>query len=259
MSLILNFFKSKGADVLITTRELLKFGLRAWIDSCIYQLVKSQLIVRVARGVFHLAGRAKPVSVEEVAEIKAKSFGRNIMKDANRIAEELNLCRTARSENGLHSFQIDGRTSSFMFGTIKIKLRGTSKKNFALGDSPEGQVLRALQATGKSYVNEELFEQAVQKLPKYAHPSLLNSSKFISAWLNDLLLRWFYSAQPAHNSHQSISSVVISEESVNQDADGLVSEDRQEKSSWYAVESSRSYVLRHHVAYSPAIAARRNE
>jgi len=261
MALIISFFKSKGSEVLITTRELLKFGLRSCVDSCVFELVKDQVIVRVARGVFHLAGRNTPVGIEEVAAVKARAFGRDIMKDACRIAEELDLCPKSQSEIVQHSFQIDGRSSAFKFGTITIKLKGTSKKNFALGDTPEGQALRALLAMGKGFVTEDIFERTMQKLPTTQQLSVLNSCSFVSAWLGDLMLRWFFNARTASTS-QSIISVVIAEESDKKHAgNNLISEYMPDFYGSSATRNSYRYLQKHQTSYIPAASnfARRNE
>jgi len=123
-------------EALFTTRDLLCYGTRSGVDNAVSSMVKSGEIIRVARGVFASPARKKPVTVFEVATVKAQSFGRKIFTHAANIAAKLGLLSESGSE---YYFATDGRTSSFRFGSTVIHFKGTSLKRMVLGDSPVGQ------------------------------------------------------------------------------------------------------------------------
>lgn len=63
---------------LFTTRDLLSYGSRNAVDRCTYLMVKAGIFTRLAYGVFVVtAGRRSIYSVDEVAECKARAFGRS--------------------------------------------------------------------------------------------------------------------------------------------------------------------------------------
>jgi len=238
MASIKAFFMGVGADTLVTTRQLIKFGLRATVDTCTFKLVQDGAIVRVARGVFHLTGRESPPSIEEVAQIKAKSFGRNIMTDALRVAEDLELRTRDQSENCQHCFQIDGRSSSFKYGDITIKFKGTSKKNFALGDTPHGRVLRALQSLGKAFITEDLCERALRTVSAQQYYSVMESCSFVSAWLSDMIIHWLFSSAIQPNGSAIDSVLVIEGAPTNYRGTNVVSEPKPTHQEYYPFKRS---------------------
>ena len=128
MASIKAFFMGVGADTLVTTRQLIKFGLRATVDTCTFKLVQDGAIVRVARGVFHLTGRESPPSIEEVAQIKAKSFGRNIMTDALRVAEDSSFAPETNQRIANIAFRLMEEAVRLKYGDITIKFKETSKR-----------------------------------------------------------------------------------------------------------------------------------
>jgi hypothetical protein len=207
--LIVRYIESKGSECLVTTRELLSFGPRAAVDKCTFALVRAQLLVRVAWGVFHLPDRSSPVTAKELATTKAQAFGRQIMQDPNQIAQELEISSQSSQEtHRKHVFQIDGRTSSFRFGNQTIKLKGTSKKNFALGETPVGRISRALLTVGKRFINENLIEQATAGFSESQRLNLLKACSFMPSWLSDRVIAWYYSSQ-------KITSVTITDSTNN--------------------------------------------
>jgi len=168
--------------------------------------------------------------------VKAQSFGRQIMQDSEQIARELEISRQPpESYAKQHVFEIDGRTSFFRFGGQTIKLKGTSKKNFALGETPWGKISRALLTVGANFVDENMVERATAGFSEPQRLSLLKSCSFMPSWLSDRIIAWYYYAQ---QKPESIVSVTIADGSnnANNTYPWQVSEDTVSK---YCIRRSR--------------------
>ncbi len=74
------------------TRELLAFGNRDAIDRQLGLLVMKRMIRRMARGVFvrEDPGLVLP-TMEEIAMVKARAFGKHIVEHGSNLAKEYNL------------------------------------------------------------------------------------------------------------------------------------------------------------------------
>jgi hypothetical protein len=158
--LIRNHIEEQSPETLITTRAMIGYGTRKAVDCTISALVKKGILKRVARGVFAKRERKSPVTIEEVATVKANSFGRKLIKHAAKVAHMLGISEKSSS----NEFEIDGRSSSFLFGDIRIRFKGTSPRKIALGDSPVGTIVRALCHLGRTKVDSETIAIATKGL-----------------------------------------------------------------------------------------------
>jgi hypothetical protein len=179
-------------NALISSRDLVKYGLRNTVDQAIYRLIKTNFITRVARGVFIKSGAAWP-SAFAVALCKAKAFGKNLVTHGQTIAQELKLlpeqedCRPPSAENEVESqliFQIRGRSSSFVFAKRKIYLRGASDRVVHLGESPIGRLIRALWYIGRKVGDRHLAE-AISRIGHQALHLIIEQTAWMPAWLSN--------------------------------------------------------------------------
>lgn len=150
---IIQTFNKLPLGQLLTTRELLGFGTRAAIDQTTYRLVKWGFIVRVARGVFMRRGSPEP-SLLEVAKAKAMAFGKQIYQHGGNAANELGFSSQGNAEA---TFACSGRSSSFRFGEVTIRLVGMSPRKLAGGESLAGKVIRAMWYLGKDICTDDLY------------------------------------------------------------------------------------------------------
>jgi hypothetical protein len=162
----------------------------------VHELKKSGEIVSVTRGVFHKKERMKAVTVLELATVKAESFGRQIITHAANIAGQLGLLPQKEFE---HHFATNGRTSSFRFGSIVIHFKGTSPRKMSLGESPAGNVIRALCYLGKERFTEESAEHATRNLSLLDRLEIGRLCASMPAWLSNFFCSWFQpvSASPS--------------------------------------------------------------
>lgn len=168
--------------VLFTTRDFLSYGKRSAVDQALYRLVKSERIRRVVRGVFIKpdAGRP-PVSATEVAIVKARSFGRRIIKHCADVAFNIGLISEVSHEP---TFATDGSSSSFRFRETTIHFKGIGPRKMILGDSRSGWVLRSLIYLRKNSVNAETIRKAALVLNRTSRKEVRLSGHMMPSWLS---------------------------------------------------------------------------
>lgn len=173
-------------ESLLTTRDLLHTGTRSAVDNAICQLVKTKQLTRVCRGVFAHPERTQAISVTEVATVKARSFGRQIIKHAASLASKLGLL-DQESKQYEFCFATNGSTSSFRFNGFVIQFKNTSPRKLALANTNTGQVIRALCFLGKEKVSEQTAKNAAAGLERSDLELVPRLAAFMPSWLNSLL------------------------------------------------------------------------
>ncbi|MBY0357391.1 MAG: hypothetical protein K2W82_05255 [Candidatus Obscuribacterales bacterium] len=170
-------------DQLFSTREFLSYGSRPAVDQALWRLVDAGIIIRVARGLFIKQGAVMP-TVFAVAKAKAEAFGRRIVTSGLQAARELGLtAKQSQNKTQETAYATNGRTSSFRFGKIKIRLIGTSPRKMGLKDDPVNAVLRALWHYGKAACNPEAISQATNKLNRNQRQELRKAESLMPYWL----------------------------------------------------------------------------
>ncbi|MBX9690374.1 MAG: type IV toxin-antitoxin system AbiEi family antitoxin domain-containing protein [Candidatus Obscuribacterales bacterium] len=180
---IREFLANHSTENLFTTRDLLNLGKRSAVDNATHQLVKNKEIRRVARGVFCSSLRRKRITVLEVAETKAESFGRKLIAHAENLAIKLDLISAANTEASL--FATNGNSSSFHFSGIMIQFKRISSRKFSLGESKSGQLIRAITHLGKAILDSAAINLLLQKTSGTQLDEILKFSSFMPAWLSD--------------------------------------------------------------------------
>jgi len=107
---------------LFTSIELRKLWSGTAVDQCLHRMVDNGEITRWARGVFSRKDGNRIPSIEEVAIIKARSFGKEIAA-----ADTFDSTGRDKSEN-FHSYLANGRSSSFVLqGKFRIYMHCKSE------------------------------------------------------------------------------------------------------------------------------------
>ncbi len=180
---------------LFTTRDLLEYGLRASIDQLMHLMVKTEQLVRLARGVF-----MKPTpegvpypSAQKIAAAKAKAFGKEIHTDGADAAHRMKL---APAGNKNTTFTVNGRTTSFFSVRGRITLRGTTAKDIRKGNTPVGIIVRTLKHLGKNKLTDEVIERVMSGLMRTERNKLRRDVKWMTAWIGDAFIRFWFGARP---------------------------------------------------------------
>lgn len=120
---------------IFSSRELLVYAERCSVDAFTSRQVKKQFLERLARGLFRVNKPDNPsVSARQIAALKLKAFGKRICT----IAQEFNISPGADAA----IFGTNGRNSSFVFQGKKIVLKTVTPRQFSLGESEAGRMLR---------------------------------------------------------------------------------------------------------------------
>ncbi|HEY9775263.1 MAG TPA: DUF6088 family protein [Planktothrix sp.] len=170
---------------LICTRQFLHIGSRSAVDTELWRSVNDGSLTRIVNGVFARPPTGdeviEPPSAREVAEIKARAFGKTIVSDHADAARQFEL--TTQDEKGEIVFRVSGRTSQFRFNGTYIYLRAASRRKIQLGDSTLGKLLRALWYLGETEC-ERSQPQIEAKLIKAASITNRRIAGWIPWWLH---------------------------------------------------------------------------
>jgi len=184
--LIREYISEQPNEQLITRRDIIGLGPERAVDNAIADLIETKVIERVAQGVYKKRERTSEISVLEIASVKAKAFKRNILTHAADIAHEMGIS----AKGNPHKFATDGRSSSFMFGDIEVRMEGVSHRKMSLGDSVVGKLIRALCHIGKDAVTYEIVNYTTRLL---SHEQRVEIGKLCSSmpgWLSKFFVGW---------------------------------------------------------------------
>jgi hypothetical protein len=120
---------------IFSSRELLVYAERSSVDAFTSRQVKKQFLERLTRGLFRVNKPDNPpVSVRQIAALKLRAFGKRICT----IAQELN----PKGAEDTIIFGTNGRTSSVIFQGKRIVFKTVSPRQFSLGETAAGRILR---------------------------------------------------------------------------------------------------------------------
>lgn len=127
---------------LFVSRDFLVYGTRYAIDNALSMMVKTQEIVRVARGVFmKTVYPLRLPSAFQVARVKALAFGKQIYEHGANAALEFGLNAKI---HGQPTFATTGRTTSFAFGKTRIHLKALASRKVLVNKLLVGKMITAL-------------------------------------------------------------------------------------------------------------------
>jgi hypothetical protein len=176
-------------------------GYRNEVDQAMFKLVRSKYITRLTWGVFTKAGAKRP-SALEIAQIKARAFGKELVTHGAKLVDQFSQIFTAmndsKTDNQLgqppiprtedrnkdHLFFVQGRSSSFRYGDIRIYLHGTTSKRTTGGETTTSQVKRALWHLGNNATAPHLY-LALHSLSIDMLEDLTEQAAWMPAWLSN--------------------------------------------------------------------------
>ena len=183
------FVYSLNRGQMFTTKDVLRFGTRKAVDCALKRLVEKGEIVRLASGVFMRGDESTPLPTPlEVARIKAKAYGKKIATHGDEVAQQLKLIETAGNTETL-ALWIDGSSSSFKYGNIKIVFQSTSKRKIRLVKKGRaGLSLVALWHIGKNKVTQKEISRCMPN-KSIEKEQLKDALKNVPQWLSEFYLR----------------------------------------------------------------------
>ena len=173
-------------DAIFTTREMLGYGKRAYVDWALWEMVHSGEIIRVAWGVFVKCNHPAPdtITEREVAGVKAAAFGKRLMSEGADVACEQGLPAAA---NDVAVYQTDGRSTKFRHVLRKtwVFLKGTSARKMRLGDEKIGAAVRGLWHLKEEKCTESIIRRVLRKMNRTEREDMQLSIRWMPSWLSD--------------------------------------------------------------------------
>ena len=190
------------------TRDLLAYGPRGAVDKAIQRLIRAEVIVRVARGVFvkpiYEKGKLKLPTLAKVVLTKAHAFGKKLFIHGTDAACALNIIDYRNDEP---TFVASGSSSSFLcnsadFGRVRVHFRGSSPLSQKFGDTGLGLIFRAMRAL-PSFLREPAFLGKVVEpfcFGRTQRREFREASKWMPGWLSKML--WIKGPVPRDTSFE---------------------------------------------------------
>lgn len=175
-----------------TTKAFLSYGARAAIDQALSRLVKQGKIKRITRGVF-----IRPKENRFVGEIAPEPY-----KIAKAIAQKNNFMIQMHGAEAIRKFGLstqvpmqpifytNGPSKQLHLGKLKITLKHTTPRKFALANRPAGMALSALWYLGKNEVTLHTIESIRKKLPVEEFKALKEAIPSMPAWMANVIYRY---------------------------------------------------------------------
>lgn len=174
---------------IFTTKDVLRFGTRKAVDCALKRLVERGEIVRLTSGVFMYGDSSTPLPAPiDVAKIKAKAYGKKLTTHGSNVAQQLGLIQKSEDAEAL-TLWVDGSSSSFRYGDVKIVFQSTSRRKIRLvKKGGAGLSLVALWQIGKNKVTQkEIFRCMPNK--SIEKEQLKDALKSVPQWLSEFYLR----------------------------------------------------------------------
>jgi Family of unknown function (DUF6088) len=170
--------------IIFSTRQMLNYGRRSAVDQCLYRLVKTGRIIRLAWGLFMVDDpNVTMPSSRQVATEKARAFSKQILTDAVDAAQHLGLIKLGNSKT---TYAIQGHSSQFKYGETTIHFKGICQRKIALGDQPVGLAIKALWQYGKTHCHQIDMIGTTAQLNRPQHLEFRQSCQLMPVWMTNI-------------------------------------------------------------------------
>lgn len=189
---IKRFVSMQDNGAIFTAREVLHCATsNDAVYKCLSRFTNKGLLRRVASGVYMKAypGPVVVPAPDVVAAVKAKAWGKRIMKTCQDAAVSLKL---QEGENSDIVLLTSGCTSSFNTLQGRVHFRRTCPKKMLLGDSKVAVHTKALWYMGKDYCRSdeklyELFKDIWNN--HFERDELITFAAIVPGWLRDRAIK----------------------------------------------------------------------
>jgi hypothetical protein len=189
-TLIRHHINAMPAGTPFSTRDLLQYGLRNTVDQFTWFLVKTNQLMRLARGIFLKPpeGKFKLPTATEIAAVKAKAFGKELFTHGRDAAHAMELEEAANTEL---TFSVKGGSTSFDTIYGRIYFRGTISKAIKKGNNPVGLIVRVLKHLDVE-LTRPLLSKVTEGLGRSQRNDLKQEVKWMPAWMSDAFISFWY-------------------------------------------------------------------
>lgn len=181
------FINELPAGKIFTTADCMQYGPRTSVDQALCRLAKAKRIRRVAYGVFiRNDDNAVLPALAEIAEAKARAFGKKIYEHGRDLAHKLKL---VDSVNPKPVFLIHGASTSFQSIHERVYLKGTTPRKTRNRDSKAGRLLAALWQLGYDHVDAQTVQRGTREFFREDFQQIHEMGGLVPAWLAPLVSR----------------------------------------------------------------------
>lgn len=181
--------KDKPKGTLIFPDDFVHFGSSDAVRQALVRLVKKQVIVRVARGIYvrpkedDKKGILLPTA-EEIAYAIAKrdkirivptdSYAMHVLSSKGRVAKNISLLT-------------DGSPRVIKVGARTIKFKKSTPKNLLVKGKISGYTIQALKEIGKEQVTPQYETEVIESLKKENVSDLLHDIALAPVWIQKIM------------------------------------------------------------------------
>jgi Family of unknown function (DUF6088) len=192
------------------TREFLGYGHRDAVDAATSRLVKAEVILRVARGIFvkplYVQGILIMPKLADIVATKAKAFGKEILSQHGKDAAH--ALKIMDSGNAEPTVVVTGSSTSFVckssdYGEVRVHLRCANALSRKFVNTHIGLFIRAMKSLPKRLRRLELFEKAKESFNRKQKEELRAASLWMPGWLSNMF--WMSPAQNPKPVHETDS------------------------------------------------------
>lgn len=188
-------FMKTPENAMVTRRDLLHYGTQDAIDSSIRQLIRKQLILRVACGVYLRPHPTEPLpTAAEIAAVRIAAFHRTQASSALDTAKEHGLVEAGEDDL---VYEVNAATSQFRVhasrdrGCCVVYLKARVARKMQLDLTPARKAIKAIWSLGEEECSLSIIERAVRSLARPDQREFRISNRLMPGWMSDKVHKWF--------------------------------------------------------------------
>jgi hypothetical protein len=187
------------------TRELLGYGHRDAVDAATSRLVKAEVIMRVARGIFVKPLYEKGILImpklADIVTTKAKAFGKEVLLQHGKDAAH--ALKISDSGNAEPTVVVTGSSTSFVckssdYGEVRVHLRCANALSRKFVNTHIGLFIRGMKSLPQWLRKLEIFEKARESFNRTQKEELRAAALWMPGWLSNMF--WM----PPGKSHETV-------------------------------------------------------
>ncbi|MDX2107094.1 MAG: hypothetical protein SFY67_11890 [Candidatus Melainabacteria bacterium] len=164
---------------IFTSRQMLRFGPRKYVDLALSRLVREKRIKRLSYGVFCLMQESE--ASPTVHDVVAKKKGGNKVVLAELITDPVAPdCKLI--------YLTDGYSGSFLCNGTRVLLKKICDRKRQLSRSEIGRIFLALWLTGRRNVDAKLVHDSINRLSAIDKARLKSYLPLLPGWLQNYLI-----------------------------------------------------------------------
>lgn len=176
----------------VTPKDFLDLGTRDATDQAIHRLVKTGLLIRLGRGLYHFPrenarlGLTPPPAPDDIAAALGRQLGSRVTPSGALAANQLGLSTQVPT---LLVYHTDGRSRSLRVGKLQLRFKHVAPKELPAGSPTSAAVFQALRFIGRDAVDRRVVATLRSRLTPVQRRTLARDAKYAADWMMDVARR----------------------------------------------------------------------